>query len=88
MNTINYHREEGYRQGLMDGKRTGGRISQRYIKNVFKAETKHLSYEESIEYKIGWQDGFINSVSSVDKTDDNENQLIYFSEKFVTSSQL
>lgn len=63
MHTTDYHREEGYKQGLKDGKRTGGRITRKYIIRMFNSETKNLSLQESVEYKIGWQDGFSDAVN-------------------------
>jgi hypothetical protein len=67
MDTGSYYRQEGYQQGIIDGKRTGGRISKRYIENMFSTETNHLSHEESVEYKIGWQEGFDDTVNKAMK---------------------
>jgi hypothetical protein len=63
MHITGYHREEGYKQGLKDGKRTGGRITRKYIIRMFNSETKNLSVQESVDYKIGWQDGFSDAVN-------------------------
>jgi hypothetical protein len=88
MNQKNYHSQEGYRQGFTDGKRTGGRITRRYIENVFQAETKHLSYKESIDYKIGWQDGFTDAVnSSIKSMVENENFLLDLSDELAANSR-
>ena len=68
MSKESYHKQEGYRQGIMDGKRTGGRITKRYMENMFSSETNHLSHEEAAEYKIGWQDGFTDTVNKAMKS--------------------
>ena len=65
MKKENCHRHEGYQQGFSDGKRTGGKINNKYVKNLLKTETQHLSNEESLNYKMGWQDGFTDGVNSV-----------------------
>ena len=65
MKKENCHRHEGYQQGFGDGKRTGGKINNKYVKNLLKTETQHLSNEESLNYKMGWQDGFTDGVNSV-----------------------
>lgn len=54
--------QEGYQQGFCDGKRTGGKIKKQYIENLFKCETHNLSNEESLQFKMGWQDGFSDAV--------------------------
>ena len=63
MNSNSYHREEGYQQGVKDGKRTGGRITKKYIINMFNSETKNLTLVESVDYKSGWQYGFSDAVN-------------------------
>ena len=65
MSKRNYHRNEGYRQGFSDGKRTGGKINKKYVVNILETETQHLSNEESLDYKMGWQDGFTEAVNGV-----------------------
>ena len=65
MDKNNCYRHEGYQQGFSDGKRTGGKINKKYVKNLFKTETQHLSNEESLNYKKGWQAGFTDAVNSV-----------------------
>lgn len=52
----------GYEQGLNDGKRTKGKIKKKYIENLFRFETQYLSNQESQIYKMGWQEGFTDSV--------------------------
>lgn len=54
--------QDGYQQGFCDGKRTGGKIKKQYIENLFKSETQNLSAEESLQFKMGWQDGFSDAV--------------------------
>ena len=85
MNKGNYHRHEGYQQGFSDGKRTGGKINKKYVDNLLKAETRHLLNEESLNYKIGWQDGFTDAVNGVIKSMVlQENCLIYQMDEFKT----
>ena len=68
MKKENCHRHEGYQQGFSDGKIAGGGIDKEYVKNLLKTETQHLSNEESLNYKMGWQDGFTDAVNSVIKS--------------------
>ncbi|KPK26884.1 MAG: hypothetical protein AMJ61_07540 [Desulfobacterales bacterium SG8_35_2] len=80
MKTEKYYRQAGYEQGLVDGKRTNGKIKKKYVENLFKSETQNLSEQESLMYKMGWQDGFVDSVrktlqSKVRQEDFFEKQL-------------
>ena len=68
MSKRSYHGHEGYQQGFSDGKRTGGKINNKYVVNILNTETQHLSNEESQDYKIGWQDGFTDAVNGVIKS--------------------
>ena len=69
MNKESYHRHmEEYKQGFHDGKRTGGKTNKRYIENLLKTETQHLSNEEPLDYKMGGQDGFTDAVNGVIKS--------------------
>jgi hypothetical protein len=43
---------------LNKGKRTGGKIHKENVLNIFKSENKQLADRESLDYKMGWQDGF------------------------------
>ena len=63
MNRETFYRHEGYKQCLIDGKRTEGQIKEKYLKNLLISETQNLSNEESQQYKKGWQDGFTDAVS-------------------------
>ena len=65
MNRKICYRDEGYQQGLIDGKRTGGQIKEKYLENLLKFQTQNLSNEESLQYKTGWQDGFTDAVSQL-----------------------
>jgi len=56
------HRQVGYQQGFEDGKVTKGKINKKYLERLFTSETQNLSNQESILYKTGWQDGFIDAV--------------------------
>ena len=35
MNRETFYRHEGYKQGLIDGKRTEGQVKEKYLKNFF-----------------------------------------------------
>jgi len=65
MNREHFYDHEGYQQGLLDGKRTGGKIKKEYLDNLLKSATQNLSNEESRRYETGWHDGFIDAVSSL-----------------------
>jgi hypothetical protein len=57
------YRYEGYQEGFDDGIRTGGRISQKYIDNLFKCKAQELNSDDSCMYVKGWQDGFTDGIS-------------------------
>ena len=52
----------GYEQGFSDGKITQGKISKKYVENLFSSATQDLSSQESQQFKKGWQDGFADAV--------------------------
>jgi len=56
------HKHAGFEQGFLDGKRTRGKINKKYIENLFESETQNLSEQESLLYRLGWQDGFEEAV--------------------------
>jgi hypothetical protein len=60
-----YYKHAGYEQGFLDGKRTRGKITKKYIENLIKSETQNLSEQESLLYKMGWQEGFEDAVRGV-----------------------
>jgi len=62
MDNEKQHKHAGYEQGFLDGKRTRGKIKKKYIENLIKSETQNFSEEESLLYKMGWQDGFEDAV--------------------------
>ena len=78
MNREICYKHEGYQQGFIDGKRTEGKIKGKYLKNLLISETQNLSNEESLQYKMGWQDGFTDAVSRLIHTSKvmSENCLI------------
>jgi hypothetical protein len=65
MKKANCQRNEGYQQDFYVGQRIGGKINKRDVENLFKTETQHLSYEESLDYKWDWHDGSTNSANQV-----------------------
>ena len=62
MNNERYHHQAGYEQGFLDGKRTNGKINNKYVENLFLAETQNLTEQESLLYTMGWRDGFEEAV--------------------------
>ena len=59
--TIDY-RLAGYQDGFDDGKRTGGKVSKKYIDNLFKCKAQELTADDSCRYVEGWQDGFADGI--------------------------
>jgi hypothetical protein len=55
-------RLEGYQDGLTDAKRTGGKVSKKYMDNMFENKTQHLTPAESCEFINGWEDGFADGI--------------------------
>jgi len=62
MNRENFYNHERYKHGLIDGKRTEGKIKKEYVDNLLQSATQNLSEEESIGYTMGWHDGFTDAV--------------------------
>jgi hypothetical protein len=62
MNMEICYRYEGYQKGLVDAKRTGGKINKRYVDNYLNDETQSLSIEDSSEFIKGWHEGFADAV--------------------------
>ena len=58
-------RQEGYQKGLLDGRRTGGKVRKSYIDKFFKDETQNLSLKDSSEFVKGLQEGFDDGVREV-----------------------
>lgn len=56
------YRDTGYRQGFEDGKMTRGKINKRYVDYLLETETRNLSTKDSLQYKNGWQEGFVDAV--------------------------
>ena len=62
MNIEKNYRDTGYRQGFEDGRMTRGKINKRYVDFLLETETRNLSTKDSLQYKNGWQEGFIDAV--------------------------
>ncbi len=62
MDSKKHFRDDGYQKGLVDGRRTGGKIKKSYIDNFLKYETQSLSIEDSSEFIKGWHEGFADAV--------------------------
>ena len=55
-------RLEGYQEGYDDGIRTGGKISKKYMDNLFENKKQQLTPAESCEFINGWEDGFADGI--------------------------
>ena len=62
MNSEKNYRGAGYKQGFEDGRMTRGKINNKYVDYLLETETRNLSTEDSLQYKNGWQEGFIDAV--------------------------
>ena len=62
MNSEKNYRDAGYKQGFEDGKMTLGKINKKYVDYLLETETRNLSTKDAVQYKNGWQEGFIDAV--------------------------
>ncbi len=62
MNMELCYRDEGYQKGLVEAKRTGGKINKRYVNNYLNDETQSLSTKDSLEFMKAWHEGFADGV--------------------------
>ena len=62
MNSEKNYRDAGYQQGFEDGRMTRGKINKKYVDYLLETETRNLSGKDSVQYKNGWQEGFIDAV--------------------------
>ena len=62
MKTMIDFQHEGYQDGFKDAQRTGGRVSQKYIQNLFKCKAQELTSDDSCMYVKGWEDGFTDGI--------------------------
>ena len=62
MNMEICYRYEGYQKGLVDAKRTGGKINKRYVDNYLNDETQSLATNDSLEFMKAWHEGFADGV--------------------------
>jgi hypothetical protein len=65
MDSRKLYRQDGYRKGFDDGRRTEGKLNKVYINNLLKNETQSLSSENSMAFIKGWQEGFTEAVSGI-----------------------
>ena len=65
MNMEICYRDEGYQKGLVEAKRTGGKINKRYVDNYLNDETQSLSTKDSLEFMKAWNEGFADGVIRV-----------------------
>jgi len=61
-----YYRQEGYQQGFMDAKRTGGNLGQEKIDQYLHCETKKLSQDFSKAFIEGWYAGFKDGIEEIE----------------------
>jgi hypothetical protein len=65
MDSKKLYRQDGYRKGFDEGRRTGGKVKKAYIDKLLNNETQSLSDADSMEFKKGWDDGFVEGVRRV-----------------------
>jgi hypothetical protein len=56
------YRQDGYQMGFVEGKRTGGKVTKRYVDNYLNDETQNLCTKDSLEFMKAWQEGFADGV--------------------------
>jgi hypothetical protein len=56
------YRQDGYQKGFVEGKRTGGKVTKRYVNNYLNDETQNLCTKDSLEFMKAWQEGFADGV--------------------------
>jgi hypothetical protein len=59
------YRQDGYQMGFVEGKRTGGKVTKRYVNNYLNDETQNLCTKDSLEFMKAWQEGFADGVISL-----------------------
>ena len=53
---------DGYQKGLIEGKRTGGKVNKKYVDNCLNDETQSLCSKDSLEFIKAWHEGFADGV--------------------------
>ena len=56
------YRHDGYQKGLIEGKRTGGKVNKKYVDNCLNDETQSLCSKDSLEFMKAWHEGFADGV--------------------------
>ena len=56
------YRHDGYQKGLIEGKRTGGKVNKKYVENCLNDETQSLCSKDSLEFMKAWHEGFADGV--------------------------
>ncbi len=56
------YRQDGYQKGFVEGKRTGGKVTKRYVNNYLNDETQNLCTKDSLEFMKAWHEGFADGV--------------------------
>ena len=62
MDSEKKYRDAGYKQGFEDGRITRGKVNKKYVDFLLETETRNLSTTDSLDYKNGWQEGFIDAI--------------------------
>jgi hypothetical protein len=62
MDSKSDYRQDGYQKGLVEGKRTGGKVNKRYVDNYLNDETQNLCTKDSLEFMKAWHEGFADGV--------------------------
>ena len=56
------YRQDGYQKGLIEGRRTGGKVNKKYVDNYLNDETQSLCSKDTLEFMKAWHEGFADGV--------------------------
>ena len=65
MDKESLYRQDGYKKGFDEARRTEGKVRKNYIDNCIKTETRNLSSRYSMEFTKGWHEGFTDGVAEI-----------------------
>ena len=65
MDKESLYRQDGYKKGFDEARRTEGKVRKKYIDNCIKTETQNLSSRYSMEFINGWHEGFTDGVAEL-----------------------
>jgi hypothetical protein len=62
MDSKKLYSQDGYQKGLIEGKRTGGKVNKKYVDNYLNDETQSLCSKDALEFMKAWHKGFADGV--------------------------